>query len=370
MAAMWRRYGHPLRMALVACAVAFAGATGATIVTGFADYRMPWAQWALWAACAALYVAVAWRTRTPSQAPVLLLATLLVANAASAVDPEVGGPATAWVPNLIGAALTLVAFTAPVRRTVLLLTVSMVSNGLLIALRYAAGEPAVTVASTLATGNAGMLTGVLPSLMIMLALRDHALREADQRSRTRTAQAAREAELAVHSDRRAVLEPALEQVRQTLSGLASGRADPADPQVRAGCGAAERRLRAALLTAVDESALSMLALQILAASGSRVEVVVQGGPDPGTLPEGVQAALVELLHRVVEAPATSRINLTLLPDEGRLWLSLTVDGGSAVDDLPVGLDRPSARGRVADQWWLEWTVPQATPAPARAGGSR
>ncbi|WP_165945843.1 hypothetical protein [Micromonospora sp. KC606] len=353
---LWRRYGHPLRLALVACAVVYAGATGAGLLTDLAAYRLPSTQVALCAGCAVLYVAVAWRTRAPSPAPTGMLVVLLVANVLSAVDPRVGRGATAWAPNLIGAALTLVAFTAPVRRTLVLVGASLLTNGLLITLRYAAGDPAEQSFARLLTGDVGMLTGVLPALMIMVALRDHAAREADQRRRTRAAEGARAIELAVRTDRRTLLEPALRQARAVLAGLAEGGADPTDPTVRAGCRDAERRLRAALLDAVDEAALVTLTQQLLAASDSRVELTVQGGAGWEALPPAARDGLVEVLHLLVEAPQTRRINLTVLPDDGTVWVSLTVDGGPPLAAVPPALDPPSTRGRLTDQWWLEWTM--------------
>ena len=104
MATMWQRYGPALRLAGIACAVAYACASGVTVLMEFADYRRPYPQLVLWTGCAVGYVLVAWRTRAPSRAPALLLVGLLAVNAASAVDPGVGRAATAWVPNLVGAA--------------------------------------------------------------------------------------------------------------------------------------------------------------------------------------------------------------------------------------------------------------------------
>jgi hypothetical protein len=364
MVAMWQRYGPALRLAGIACAVAYACASGVTVLMEFADYHRPYAQLALWVGCALGYVVVAWRTRAPSRAPALLLA-LLAANAASAVDPGVGRDATAWVPNLVGAVLTLVAFTGPIHRTALLLGAAMTTNGLLIAFRYVETGAGAAVVGRLATGNAGMLTGVLPALIIMLALRHHAVREADQRRRTRTVESARAAELAVRTDRRTLLEPALRDARQVLDPLAAGSTDPTHPAVRAAARAAERRLRAALQVAVDESALATLATQLTAAGRGGVELVTQGGPGWDALPAAVRDDLTELLHRVAGAPQARRVNLTVIPDGGRIWISLTVDGAPPVaGNLPPALDRPRSRGRAGDQWWLEWIVPEAAPAPA------
>lgn len=350
MEAMWRRYGRPIRLSVTACAVVYVAATGATILIGFGAYAAPYAQLALWTVVGGMYVTVAATTRKVSLLPSLLLVLLLVANVVSAADPLVGGPATAWVPNLIGAALTLVAFTGPPWRTLVMLGAAVVGNGLLIVLRYAVGDPAGAVVARVVNGNVGMLTGVVPALIIMSALRTHAEREADQLRRTRAAQA----ELAVQTDRRAVLEPALSAARGLLAELAAG-ADPLDDRIRAACRATERRLRTALSGAVDESALVTLAHQM--AAGSSVELVVGDRGVSDALPPPVRRHLVQLLHLLVETPGIRRVTLTLLPEGGTVWVSLTVDGNPPEGGLPEAPERPSARGQADGQWWLEWTLP-------------
>jgi hypothetical protein len=55
--------------------------------------------------------------------------------------------------------------------------------------------------------------------------------------------------------------------------------------------------------------------------------------------------------------ASHQVNITALPDDDRIWLSLTVDGGSAPTEVPLDLPQPSASGADGNQWWLEWTSP-------------
>jgi hypothetical protein len=354
MDAMWQRYGHPIRLSVTACAVVYVAATGVTILSGFGSYAAPYAQLALWAVVGGMYVTVAAATREVSPIPSLLLVLLLGANVASAADPQVGGAATAWVPNMIGAALSLVAFTGPAWRTLVMLGAAMMSNGLLVALRYSAGDPAGEVVARVVKADVGMLIGVVPALIIVSALRTHAGREAEQLRRTRAAQAERDAELAVQTDRRALLEPALSAARGLLAELAAG-ADPQDDRIRAACRATEQRLRTALSRAVDEPALVTLSHQL--AAGSEVELVVQDSGVSAALPPPVREHLVQTLHKLIETPGIRRITLTLLPDGDTVWVSLTVDGDPPEDGLPEASVRPSARGQADGQWWLEWTLP-------------
>jgi hypothetical protein len=364
---LWDRYAPTLRRTAIACAAAFTCITGGTIVAGYASYRYPAGQLVLWAVCATAYLTVAGRTRGPTGVPVGLVALLLAADAASAIDPPVGTTATAWVPTMLGAALSLAVFTGPVGRNLALVAVSICANGLLVAVGYGAGMPTVAKAAAAVYGNVGLVGGAAPALVVVVALGRDAQREARQRRRTEAAQAARECERAVHADRQAVLEPVLVRARDLLAGLASGTADPADPTVRQACQAVERQLRLALQAAVAESGLAMLAERLLASAPNGVELTVQGDPAWDALPGATRRAVAELLRHVLEAPAVHRLNLTILPEAGRVWISLTGDGGRAPDDLPAGLPDLSRRGSRGGQWWLEWTMPAAGPDRRRRG---
>ncbi|MGH3821389.1 MAG: hypothetical protein ACRDRA_00860 [Pseudonocardiaceae bacterium] len=359
MEVMWSHYGNVLRWALAGPTVVYVLSTGVAVAKGWTQYGHPVAQLLLWGCYATLAPVVAWYSRDVRAGPTILLAVLLVVNAVSTFDlPTDYLPGSArWVPTAISTTFLAVAFTRPPRQTLALFAATATANALTVTAPFDgisdAGMKLVWAIATPAYGTT-------IALAAMLALRQQAALVFEQRRRTAAAETERQAVLAVHTDRRRLLEPALKQAELVLERLMTGTAKSADPAVRAAARAAEQRLRVALTANAEASDLAVLAEQLLASSPSRdIDIVTQGSRAWDTLPAQSRERVAVLLHQIFADPATRRINLTALPDAtGTVWLSVTVDGGARPVDLPPGLPRPTARGHVDDQWWLEWTLPQ------------
>jgi hypothetical protein len=343
---------------MIAVVTVYGGLGGMLVLARWGWYGNPWWHLVLWAASFAVAYAITVRTRGPGPLPLLMVAAMLVTYVVSSLDLRVpaGVIPFTWAQPMLGASLGVVVFTGPLWRGLLLLAGSITVLELLI-VRHGMNP------TLQGPGALGPLLGVFVAIGVMLVLRRRAERTALQR---RSLATVRESARAVRDDRSALLQPVLCQAIELLDGLSTGQADPDDPEIRAACAAAERRLRAALLAATNESELSLLAQRLLGTRAD-VELVVQGDESWDELPAAVRAAVADLLHRVLDDPATKKINITALPDDGRIWLSLTCDGGTPPDALPIDLPRPAARGADGGQWWLEWTL---RPEPVRIAPAR
>jgi signal transduction histidine kinase len=205
-------------------------------------------------------------------------------------------------------------------------------------------------------------TSVLP---IVLVVAVNALRaSAAEAAATAAAQAAVEAErlgaVRAQRERRERLSLAAEAAREVLTGLASGRLDPGDPEVQRQCAVAAARLRRLIAESDDvpDPLLHELraCVDVAERHGLPVELIAVG--ELPRLPVSVRRRLAEPLAAMLTG-AQDWARITVVARDTEVVVSLTTPAADEPDAVPASDPSWPADG-VVDYWYerdedLVWT---------------